>query len=430
MEHRGARWRRTTLPQAAGAALAGAVAVALLAGPAAADTLLLPLPGAAQAPDPRLCPVVGCLPDRLLVSAVPGPVRSTEVVRVAVDPRGSAAEVLLEQRLLLSGRGDYQVRERGPARAARSLSDLDPPITKFGAVVWQGFSPGERELAAELTLDAGLEAARLPLGLRVSFRPAGGGAAGPLGPGGRLPGAGTVTLVLRNQTAQPATLPTATDADPAVLAPLLDRVRALALAAPGPRLPTAGMALPPALTVTGAAQRSGEVRVPLRVSGTLRVAGAAAQATGPGVTALPDGAAVLGTLSDVVTLTLNVDGPGQLALDLQASPVLDPRLLLPPGDATTWAAWAGARPPVAERVQALQQLVAAAAVGARAGSYSPYLGADLPGTGTTTFRYAFAAAPAVTVPAARPGVRPLGLGLTGVALALLLANGVLLWRRC
>lgn len=66
------------------------------------------------------------------------------------------------------GEGDYQVRERGPARSARSLSDLDPPITKFGAVVWQGFSPGSRELAARLVLDPLLEAPRLPLGVTTT----------------------------------------------------------------------------------------------------------------------------------------------------------------------------------------------------------------------------------------------------------------------
>ena len=410
--------------------MVGTALVVLLGTPAAADTLLLPLPGAAQVQDPTLCPVVGCLPDRLLKSVVPGPVHSVEVVRVAVDPQGTPAGVTLEQRLLLSGRGDYQVRERGPARSARSLSDLDPPITKFGAVVWQGFSPGSRELAAELTLDAGLEAARLPLGLQLSFRPADGGPARPLGPVGRLPGAGTVTLVLHNQTAQPVVLPTAADVDPAVVAPLLEALRGAALAAPGPRLPTVGSALPAGLPVTGVAQVNGEVRVPLRVTGTLAVSGASARVTGPGLTPSPNGGSVLGTLSDAVTLTVVVDGPGQLALDLQAVPVLDPRLLAPPGGAASWAGWARARPPEAERAQAVQQLVAAAAVGARAGSYSPYLGADLPGTGSTTFRYAFAAAPVGPVLVAGLAVRPLGLGLAGVALALLLANGVLLWRRC
>ena len=270
----------------------------------------------------------------------------------------------------------------------------------------------------------------MPLGLQLAFRPADGGAERPLGPGGRLPGAGTVTLVLRNQTAQPTVLPTASDVDPTVVAPLLQGLRDVALAAPGPRLPTVGAPLPSVLTVTGTAQRSGEVRVPLRVTGTLAVTGASARVTGPGVTPGAGGGSILGTLSDAVTLTLAVDGPGQLALDLQAVPALDPRLLVPPGGAASWARWAGSRPPAAERAQALQQLVAAAAVGARAGSYSPYLGADLPGTGSTTFTYALAAAPVTGVLVARVAVRPLGLGLAGLALALLLANGVLLWRRC
>jgi hypothetical protein len=33
---------------------------------------------------------------------------------VGLDPVGAAQRVLVEQRLLLTGQGDYQVRERGP----------------------------------------------------------------------------------------------------------------------------------------------------------------------------------------------------------------------------------------------------------------------------------------------------------------------------
>ena len=394
------------------------------------DTLVLPVPGATQVQDPALCKIAGCLPDRLLRSVVPGPVQSSEIVTVAVRGDGSVTDVTLEQRLRLSGRGDYQVRERGPARSATSLSDLDPPITKFGAVVWQGFSPGSRELAAALVLDAGLEATRLPLGLRLSFTPASGGPPQPLSPEGRVAGKGTVTVTLSNQTAQPAVLPTGTDADPAVVGALLDSLRTVSQAAAGPRLPTVGAALPTGLAVQGLGSTTGEVRVPLRVTGTVHLAGTTGTLTGPGSTPGDRGGSILGTLSGDVTLTVAVDGPGQLALHLNVVPALDARLLAPPEQAPTWARWAASGPAQPARAHALQQLVAAAAVGARAASFSPYLGADLPGTGSTSFRYQLTASPIADAVASRQTVRPLGIGLAGVALSLLLANAALLWRRC
>jgi hypothetical protein len=70
-----------------------------------------------------------------------------------------------------------------------------------------------------------------------------------------------------------------------------------------------------------------------------------------------------------------------------------------------------------------------AATGARASSYSPYLGADLLGRGSTTFSYGFA--PAVQVVAAKQALHPRwgAISLAGLALLLLLTNGFLIWRR-
>ncbi len=147
------------------AVVAAALGVVLAPSPARAAALPLPVPAAGPAQDTTLCQVVGCTPDRLLRSVVPGPVRNDEQVLVSLNGSGAPAQVGLEQRLRLTGKGDYQVRERGPARSARSLSELDQPITKFGAVVWQGVSPGSRELAARLVLDPLLErACRRPCG--------------------------------------------------------------------------------------------------------------------------------------------------------------------------------------------------------------------------------------------------------------------------
>ena len=179
---------------------------------------------------------------------------------MGLDGGGQVQTVRLEQRLTLTGTGDYQVRERGPARAAAPLGEEPPPVTKFGAVVWQGFSPGQRELAALLTLDPTLEAARLPLQVTVS---AGGT---PLAAGGRVPGLGQVIVRLTNTTGQPVTLPTAADASAAPVAAALDKALMAAAAPPGPRLPASGGALPTAVPTTGDATVQTQVGVPLDVT--------------------------------------------------------------------------------------------------------------------------------------------------------------------
>lgn len=398
--------------------------------PAAADEIALPSPQAARAQEvTALCAAAGGLPDRCRPSVVPGDVRNDELVLVGLDGQGRTARVLLEQRLVLQGVGDYAIRERGPARAAVALTKGDdPPNTKFGAVVWQGFTPGDRRLGARLTLDAGIEAARLPMTVDVTFTPAG-GAPRALDPGGRIPGAGTVTVRLENTTAQPAELPTASDAPAADLAGPLDRALAAARATAGPRLPAAGEQLPGRLPVTSAARFAGQQAVPLQVNGELLLTGSSGTVTGPGTTPVAGGARVAGTLAGSVELTATADGPGTLDLRLDAAPALDPRLLTPPRGATSWAAWAGSRPPAAERKAALDLLVQVAATAARASSYSPYLGADLPGTGSTVFRYAFQAPEAAA--AARPALEPKPgpIALASVALLLLLTNAALLWRQ-
>lgn len=383
----------------------------------------LPTPAGQRELDRILLEQVGARPDRVLVSVVPGPVVNDEQVLVGLTGDGQVQTVRLEQRLRLTGTGDYQVRERGPARAAEPLGDEPPPVTKFGAVVWQGFSPGERELAALLTLDPMLEAARLPLQATVSKDGA------PLEPGGRVLGPGQVIVRLENTTVQPVTLPTAADALAAPVAAGLDTALAAASAPVGPRLPAAGGALPAAVPTTGDATVQTDVGVPLDITGTVRLPGATV--TGPGTTPLPGGADLSGTLppGQSVDLLVEATSGGTLDLDLTVTPTLDARTLAPPAGAQTWAAWAAGGPDVPARRAALDLLIQTTAIGARATSFAPYLGADLPGTGTTQFRYGFAsveqapAAPVTLTP--RPGP----IAATTLATLLLGVAGVGLWRR-
>jgi hypothetical protein len=335
-----------------------AVLLSLFCAPSYAATGIdLPRPGAGLAQELALIcnKAVGATPERCKKSKVPGPVVNDEIVLVGLDAAGTPARVQLEQRLLLTKVGDYVIRERGPARSAVGLIEgSDPPNTKLGAVVFQGFTPGNRKLGARLTLDAGLEAARLPLGVTITYD--GGTGTRPLGPAGRIPCPGTVHITLDNRTSQPAVLPTGTDADPSALAPPLDAARKAAQAPPGPRLPSTDTVLPKRLSVSGAARRDATQSVPLRITGSLRLAGTTGAVAGPGTSPLPDGAVVEGTLpgdGGRVEFTATAAGPGQLVLDLTAVPVLDERLLQPPRGLPTWAAWARNRPPIAERQAAL-----------------------------------------------------------------------------
>src|SRR3954454_9179012 len=173
--------------------------------------------------DPITGANLGLRADRLRKSVVPGKASDREDVVVAVGPTGAPAAVTDTQSLVIDGAGNYIVRELGPARAAVGLNDTVPPVLELGTVVWQGFSPGHRELAARLTLDPGIEAARLPLKVMLRLRDRSGGG-GLLDPGGTAPADGTVTVTLANQTASLRPVETGS-ADGVPLAAALDRLR-------------------------------------------------------------------------------------------------------------------------------------------------------------------------------------------------------------
>jgi hypothetical protein len=406
----------------------------LLPGTAAADEIELPTSDAAQlAATEILKQLPNFRPDRLLASDVPGPVVNDEVVHVGLGGDGSVRRVVLDQRLRLEGTGDYAVRERGPAREARSLTEDPAPITRKGGVVWQGFSPGSRDLAARLLLDPQIEAQHLPLAVSVAFRGQD-GAARPLLPGGVIPGAGTVTVTVRTVTEQRQTLPTGEDVDVSAVAPVLDKALRVARHPSAARLPNTDAGLPRRLDVTGPAQVQASQAVPFRLTGDLRLAGTTGTVTGPATTATAHGARFAGVLGGVggapeVSFTAQAAGPGTLVLGLRAISVLDARALQPPGGHRTWAAWARSGPSQAERKAALDLLVQVAATGARATSYSPYLGADLLGSGSTAFVYGFA--PAERTASVRAELEPKwgAISLAALALLLILTNAGLIWRR-
>src|SRR5439155_22352693 len=126
------------------------------ASPAHADTIELPSPQSEQLDGFELLGILGVSRDRLPAATVPGSVTNDELVNVEIAGDGSIERVREQQRIGLTGEGDYYIREAGPARSVIALGD-EPPLLHFGDIVWQGFSPGSRQLGAELTLDPRIE---------------------------------------------------------------------------------------------------------------------------------------------------------------------------------------------------------------------------------------------------------------------------------
>lgn len=403
----------------AASAVAASSAAHRAAAPRAAASIELPAPQADQLGGSELFQALGTSRDQLPGYLAPGPLRNDEVVQVEASTDGRVVRVTDEQRIRITGTGDYFLRESGPARAATAAGG-DVPVLSQGDIVWQGFSPGARQLAARIELDPEIESRHLPLRIELAFTPTGGRPA-VLGANRLAPGAGAVTLTVTNTTAQQASLPTAADAAVRPVASALDRVLAMARDGRSGRLPTTRTGIPAQLPVTGPATRQAVHLAPLRLTGRLSVTGQPAGA--PGAVRLD------ALLRGSARFSLPVRQPGTVSLELTAAPALDPALLAPPRGLRSWAAWAASDPPRAERKAALDVLVMAAATGSRASAYSPYLGSQLETRGRTTFRYQLAPARSAGPAPARLTPRPVPISLAVLAGLALLGSGVVLWRR-
>src|SRR4051794_8173193 len=412
------------------------VAVALLAAlplplsstaTAAGDRSGLRLPAPVREVDPLTTAQLGLRPDRLLKSQVPGTVHDDEHVVVALGPSGSPTAVTDTQRLDIRGAGNYIVRELGPAREAVGLGVTVPPVLELGTVVWQGFSPGRRVLSARLTLDPGIEAARLPMTVRLEFHDRN-GVRRPLGAGAAAPRAGTVTVSLSNNTASNRVVDTG-EVTASDLAPALDRLRR---AADRPRAavpPTAGHGLPSRLAGTTTGRVALDVVAPLRVTGTISAPGGSAAVTGPATTPASGGASIAGTLTTGAAFTVRVAAGDRIGLDLDVRPWLEPRTLAPPAPAHTWRQWARRSPSDAAVARATQTLISGAAAAARSAEYSPYLQADAPGPDLSRFTYVVAPPRGAPRLAADMQPRPGAIAAAAVALLAVIGNAEMLRRR-
>jgi hypothetical protein len=148
------------------ALVAGLVASCLVpAAAAAAPRLaLFPTPLTPITPTPPFAPPPSALPN-----VFKAPIRSGAVVRVGIDSEGRVVSAAATQRLVLKRIGDYRLTVPAPARNVVEAAGSDStPGLRQGAVLWSGFSPGNRVLAATVTLDPNAAATLLPLKVEIT----------------------------------------------------------------------------------------------------------------------------------------------------------------------------------------------------------------------------------------------------------------------
>jgi hypothetical protein len=306
-------------------------------------------------------------------------------------------------------------------------------VLELGTVVWQGFSPGGRDLAARLQLDPTLETQRLPVTVQLSYLPAGSSKTQPLGANGMVPGAGSVSVQIVNTTGAPRQIPTGVAA-PSIMADplttLLNTARASSTHPTRPvALPTAGNGLPRQLAATDVSDTVANVAAPMRIVGSIRALGTTAHLTGPTAHGIPGGGAVNGVLTDSVTFSLAMPAAGRVTIDLTATPTLDERTLAPPDGQRSWNAWARGTVSSTGARTATDQLVAGAAMAARGAELSPYVGSDTTGVATTQFRFSLSTAAPAAAAAAPLHPHPVAIGVVGLAALVVISGATVLWRR-
>ena len=304
---------------------------------------------------------------------------------VGLEDDGSAASVVVTQRIVISHKGDFSFTVPAPVTsvAPGPGTQAQPGLRDIG-IVWQGFSAGRRVLAATATLS--LREAESGLPLSVSVRPNGGDTA----------------VTLANIARRPVTYVSGTASLAAVQAAL---VQLRDLQRQGGEGAIAGI-----LDVNGtpAGQVTTKVTAPLRLRGTISVPGRKPVRV----------AAVLGDGSPIQrTITLPGRVSPRLELRIDLLPALE--VLPRPGEL------AGAASPLT----ALQKAVARTAL---SWQFRRYLDSpDQLGPSTTTYVYrTLTRQPAVVPAAARPsGDHTLAIVLAATLGGAALLGLAVLWAR-
>ena len=375
--------------------LASALAALALTAPAAAAPpgQRVVLPGPVPYPT-QYPPLEGrtVLPEMFLTPR--HRVSSDQRVRTGIDAEGHVVSIRVRQRLVVHGKGDYQLAISAPIESVRAApGSQSEPGLRTDQVLWAGFSPARKTLAAERTLRR--EAARyLPLRLRLE----------------RL--GDRVVLTVTNVTATPVSVYTGKARLPE-LARLLDDTRRAALA--GARLTGTYVTFSgPPIARTEPAQIEG----PLHVEGELRLRGQPA-------------VAFERTLGDDRPLSFRVEarGKGAPRVHVVATPVAVVRELRPPG-ASSWAAAIRRRAIPAEEL--LDRLMVTRLRIVRADQFQSFL-ADPDSEGRSRSVYEFETVAARSRPPVRPspseggGAGALLVALAALGSVGLAAGGLVLW---
>jgi len=400
--------------------LAGVLA-AVLPGPASGvEELRLPTPRDAVAI------AVGAetifFGPRGVETILPGAVADEERVEVGVGLDGSVRRVVVTQRLVLSGLGDFQFKIPGPAMSVEPLAESEaPPGLRRGSVLWQGFSPGEKVLAARMPLFADQEATRLPIDIDLAMSVDG----RPLVPGEPVTGDLEIALRVRNVSPIPIGIASA-GADPVELAPVLDDVyRALR---EGERpLPGEG-GLPRSVALLGSPAFTPEpLEAPFRIRGSIELPGGSVEGLHAEGGVVRGSRVAFGALlggGEPLELEVRVSGRArgialpELVIEGEPAPPA-PAMLRPPG--RSWAAAASAG--TASGPEMVEALLGVLWRSARLRQFDAYLGnPDPTGPAATAYRWVLDPPEAQVAPAPvdAAGSSAIG-GLALVLLALLLA---------
>lgn len=337
-----------------------------------------------------------------------------QLVVVGVDGKGSPTSVRVLHRIFVRPQGDYVFSLPAPVSAVTpGPGTQSTPGQRKNELLWQGFSPGGRVLAAWVDLRTAESAGSLPVRVRLQT---------------------TVertrsrdlrtTLTVENVTQASARGFTA-DAEPLSVAQALDELgRAVRrdVAGEGIFVKALGAVRPVRIPVA----------VPVRVEGTLTFAPGTARIAGA-----PDGVVrVSGRLDGVRRSRLRIDVRGQAlgsaAPKLRLSvrlPSLAGALTPPGGDSWVGAFRRGALPGGGREL--LERIMRLELTYARQRQYDMYLAAPDPnGPSSASFVYRTAAAPRTAAPVAADGGGDgdlLWLVLAGIGLALAVPAAAVVW---
>jgi hypothetical protein len=376
--------------------LAGATVALAAPASAAASVQQVLLPGPTPYPTQSPPLVSGGAPPPV---SLPFTIRARADQRVlaGVGPDGELVSLRVLHRLRLKGKGDYLIVVAAPVEDVRAGAGSDSqPGLRTGQILWSGFSPGRKLLAADAELRPSEARWFLPVRLRA------------VRAGNRY------SLTVTNATTV-AEIAYTGNGFPLQLAGLLDQTRRESLA--GHKLTTVYASVNGPVRVRKDAAR---IAAPLRVEGSLSFPSAPESARGG--TVRGNTVSFSGVLGDASPLSLRVDvrgGGGAPHLKVVARPTKLVRTLVPPG-APSWAAAVRRRALPAEVL--LRRLIDARMQLVRSDQYQAFLSnPDARGTARTTYVYETAVARPKVIPAPEPGSG----GGNGLVLALAIAGSVL-----